>query len=68
LKRKRDKEGKKMFAVIKKADPVRVLRTCGTKEAALIAAQLEKDKVPLPERNLITAVVLDDGGYVDILF
>ncbi len=57
-----------MYAVIKKTEPVRILRTCSTKETALIAAQLEKDRVPLNERSLITAVTLDDGGYEDILF
>ena len=57
-----------MFAVIRKTEPFTVLRTCGTKEAALIAAQLEKDRTPMAERYLITAVVLDDGGYEDILF
>ncbi len=57
-----------MYAVIKKTEPIAVLRTCNTKEAALIAAQLEKDKAPSAERSLITAVVMDDGGYEDILF
>ena len=57
-----------MFAVIRKTEPFTVLRTCRTKEAALIAAQLEKDRTPPAERGLITAVVLDDGGYEDILF
>lgn len=57
-----------MYAVIKKTDPITILRTCNTKEAALIAAQLEKDQVPVAVRNLITAVSLDDGGYEDILF
>ena len=59
---------KRVFAVIRKTEPVTILRTCGTKEAALIAAQLEKDKIPVQERSQITAVVLDDGGYEDILF
>ena len=57
-----------MFAVIRKSDPFTILKTCRTKEAALIAAQLEKDRTPPAERSLITAVVLDDGGYEDILF
>ena len=57
-----------MFAVIRKTEPFTVLRTCRTKEAALIAAQLEKDRTPPAERGLITAVLLDDGGYEDILF
>ncbi len=59
---------KQMYAVIRKTEPFRVLRICGSKEAAIIAAQLEKDKAPLNERSLITAVVLDDGGYEDIKF
>ena len=57
-----------MLAVIRKTEPVTILRTCGTKEAALIAAQLKKDKTPVQERSQITAVVLDEGGYEDILF
>ena len=52
-----------VFAVIRKTDPVIILR-----EAALIAAQLEKNKVEAAERGTITAVVMDDGGYEDILF
>lgn len=57
-----------MFAVIKKTDPIVILRTCNTKETALIAAQLEKDNAEASERGIITAVVMDDGGYEDILF
>ena len=57
-----------MFAVIRKDEPVTVLRTFSTKEAALIAAQLEKEKVEVAERGSITAVAMDDGGYEDILF
>ena len=57
-----------MFAVIRKTDPIIVIRTCNSKEAALIAAQLEKSKVEAAERGNITAVVMDDGGYEDILF
>ena len=56
-----------MFAVIDKKRNT-VLRTCNSKETAIIAAQLEKDKLPSNERPQITAVVLDDGGYEDILF
>jgi hypothetical protein len=29
---------------------------------------LEKDKVPVSERSEIKAVVMDDGGYEDIMF
>lgn len=57
-----------MYAVIKTTDPITVLRTCNTKETALIAAQLEKDKVEPSERSMIKAVVMDDGEYTDIMF
>ena len=57
-----------MYAVIKKTDPAVILRTCGTKESAIIAAQFEKEKAPLSERSQIAAVTMDDGGYEDILF
>ena len=56
-----------MFAIINK-DTDRIIRECKTKEAAIIAAQLEKEKVDQTERQNITAVALDDGGYSDILF
>lgn len=56
-----------MYAVIRKTDDS-VLYTCNTKEAVIVAVQLEKSKVGLPDRKNITAVVLDDGGYSDILF
>ena len=56
-----------MYAVIDKRTD-RILTTCQTREAAMIAAQLEKDKVGIPERRNITAVILDDEGYSDILF
>ena len=59
--------GSIMFAVIDKKTNA-VLRTCNTKETAIIAAQLEKDKLPSNERQQITAVALDDGGYEDIMF
>ena len=36
--------------------------------AALVAAQLEKSKVGLADRQHITAVVMDDGGFSEILF
>ena len=56
-----------MYAVVnRKTD--RVLLTCSTKEGALVAAQVEKDKLPLPERGSITAVAMDDEGYTDIRF
>ena len=58
-----------MFAVIRStADgAVTRLRTCSTKEAVLIASQLEKDKVSPTERHLIRAVAMDDEGYTDIM-
>ena len=55
-----------MFAVVRKTDPFTVLCTCSTKEAAIIAAQLEKEKLPLSRRPEVSAVVLDDEGYADI--
>jgi len=36
-------------------------------EAAIVASQLEKDKVPLQERTTIRAVAMDDGGYAEIV-
>ncbi len=56
-----------MYAVIRKADDA-IIRQCKSKEAAIIAAQLEKEKLAISERNTITAVTLDDGGYTDIMF
>jgi hypothetical protein len=56
-----------MYAVIEKTTRA-VLRTCNTKEAALVACQLEKDKVGVAERGNITAVTMDDGGYSEIMF
>ena len=32
-----------------------------------MASQMEKDKVPLPERTAIRAVAMDDGGYAEIV-
>ena len=56
-----------MYAVIEK-NSERIIRECKTKEAAIVAAQLEKDKVAPAERQNITAVAMDDGGFTDILF
>ena len=56
-----------MYAVIEKTTRA-VLRTCNTKEAALSACQLEKDRVGVAERGNITAVTMDDGGYSEIMF
>jgi len=56
-----------MYAVIRKTDGF-VICTCSSKESALIAAQLEKSKVGIADRQNITAVAMDDGGFSDILF
>ena len=59
-----------MYAVIRenRDRSVTALRTCLSREAVIVASQLEKDKVPPAERSLIRAVVMDDGGYSEILF
>ena len=57
-----------MYAVIRNTEPITLLRTCNTKETAIVACQLEKVKVPAAERSEIKAVVMDDGGYEDIMF
>lgn len=56
-----------MYAVIEK-DNERTIRECNTKEAAIVAAQLEKEKLALADRQNITAVAIDDGGFTDIMF
>ena len=56
-----------MYAVIEK-DTERIIRECNTKEAAIVAAQLEKEKLALADRQNITAVAMDDGGFTDIMF
>ncbi|MBR0160300.1 MAG: hypothetical protein IJQ02_03245 [Oscillospiraceae bacterium] len=56
-----------MYAVIDQRTDT-VLQFCKTKEAAILAAQLEKEKMSLTGRNSITAVAMDDGGFTDILF
>lgn len=57
-----------MYAVIKRSRDggIVVLRTCHSKEAVIIACQLEKEIVPYCERKNITAVIMDDGGYLEI--
>lgn len=55
-----------MFAVIRKGTKEKILTTCRTREAAFIAAQLEKEKLPFQERKLIRAVCLDDEGFVEL--
>ncbi|MCR5090357.1 MAG: hypothetical protein K6C08_12710 [Oscillospiraceae bacterium] len=57
-----------MFAVIKKPDPVTVLRICHSGETAVIAARLENNSVSPPEMTNITAVALDDVGYEETFF
>ena len=57
-----------MYAVIRNTDPITLLRTCHTQETVILACQVERDKVPPAEQNEIRAVVMDDGGYEDILF
>ncbi len=63
------KENRPMFAIIRTgADgSVTQLRTCHSREAAIIAAQLEKDRLPISERSSVTAVCMDDGGYTEIV-
>ncbi len=57
-----------MFAIIRTDADGRItqLRTCGSREAAIVAAQLEKDRLPISERSRVTAVCMDDGGYTEI--
>lgn len=59
-----------MYAVIRENTDrsVTPLRTCRSKEAVMIASQLEKNKVPPSERSSIRAVVMDDEGYTEIRF
>ena len=49
-------------------DTERFIREYNTKEAAIVAAQLEKEKLTLADRQNITAVAMDDGGFTDIMF
>ena len=57
-----------MYAVIQKNQDgrIRVLRTCHSRESVIIACQLEKEIAPYNERKNITAVIMDDGGYLDL--
>lgn len=63
-----EKESHDMYAVIRenRDRSITQLQTCRTQEAAIVASQIEKDKVPLPERTEIRAVAMDDGGYTEI--
>ncbi len=58
-----------MFAVIRENRDRTVTRllTCGSLEAVIVASQMEKNKVPLAERSSIRAVVMDDGGFTEIV-
>ena len=58
-----------MFAVIRENRDRSITRliSCGSLEAAIVASQMEKNKVPLTERAAIRAVAMDDGGYTDIV-
>ena len=58
-----------MFAVIRenRDRSITRLQICQTREAAIVASQMEKSKVPLAERTTIRAVAMDDGGYTEIV-
>ena len=58
-----------MYAVIRNNVDRSITRlcTCSTKEGAIIASQLEKNKVSPAERGRIRAVAMDDGGYTEIM-
>ena len=58
-----------MYAVIRENRDRSITRllSCRTLEAAIVASQMDKNKVPLTERAAIRAVAMDDGGYVEIL-
>ncbi|MBP3217584.1 MAG: hypothetical protein J6M46_04350 [Lachnospiraceae bacterium] len=57
-----------MYAVIRenRDRSITRLQTCRTQEAAIVASQMEKSKVPITERAAIRAVAMDDGGYTEI--
>ena len=57
-----------MYAVIKTNSDggIDVLRICHNKESVIIACQLEKEIVSYDDRKNITAVIMDDGGYLEI--
>ena len=57
-----------MYAVIKTNSDggIDVLRTCHSRESVIIACQLEKELAQYPERKNITAVIMDDGRYLEI--
>ena len=63
------KESHDMFAVIRENRDRSITRllTCGSLEAVIVASQMEKNKVPFPDRSAIRAVAMDDGGYTEII-
>ena len=58
-----------MFAVIRENRDRSITRllTCGSLEAVIVASQMEKNKVPFPDRSASRAVAMDDGGYTEII-
>lgn len=58
-----------MYAVIRENRDRTITRllSCRTREAAIVASQVEKSKVPLAERTAIRALAMDDGGYTEIV-
>ena len=58
-----------MFAVIRgnRDRSITRLLSCRTLEAAIVASQMDKNKVPLTERAAIRTVAMDDGGYTEIV-
>ena len=63
------KESHNMYAVIRENRDRSITRllNCQSLEAAIVASQAEKSKVPIQERSAIRAVALDDGGYTEIV-
>ena len=57
-----------MYAVIRKNrdGKINVLRTCHSKESVIIAYLLEKEIVPHDDRRNVLAVVMDDGGWMEL--
>ena len=55
-----------MYAVIDKSTE-RTIWAYNSRDVAIVACQMEKEKLPMGERKNITAVALDDGGYTDLM-
>ncbi len=57
-----------MYAVIStnRDGRIKVLRTCCSREAVAIAYRLAKEISSGEDRNSISAVIMDDGGYQEI--